>query len=96
MKERLITRTIVNSLVTVKVYDDSTDEISATVLDIQGKFSDDELKKRCENRLCGSSMKVLKIMNVDTSEKLYAMPESTFMLYAKEVPARNIKEEEED
>lgn len=96
MKERLITRTIVNSLVTVKVYDESTDEISTTILDIQGKFSDDELKKRCENRLGGSSMKVLKIMNVDTSEKLYAMPESTFMLYAKEVPARNIKEEEED
>ena len=95
MKERLITRTIVNSLVTVKVYDESTDEISTTTLDIQGKFSDDELKKRCENRLAGSSMKVLKIMNVDTTEKLYAMPESTFMLYAKEVPARNIKEEEE-
>ena len=96
MKERLITRTIVNSLVTVKVYDEITDEISTTTLDIQGKFADDELKKRCENRLSGSSMKVLKIMNVDTSEKLYAMPEATFMLYAKEIPARNIKEEEEE
>lgn len=96
MKERLITRTIVNSLVTVKVYDESIDEISTTVLDIQGKFLDEELKKRCENRLTGSSMKVLKIMKVDTTEKLYAMPESTFLLYAKEVPARNIKEEEEE
>lgn len=96
MKERLITRTIVNSIVTVKVYDESTDEISTTTLDIQGKFSDDELKKRCENRLAGSSMKVLKIMNVVTTEKLYAMPESTFMLYAKEVPSRNVKEEEEE
>ena len=65
-------------------------------LGVSRSATDDELKKRCENRLGGSSMKVLKIMNVDTSEKLYAMPESTFMLYAKEVPARNIKEEEED
>ena len=96
MKERLITRTIVNSLVTVKVYDETKDEISTTILDIQGKFADDELKKRCENRLNGSSLKVLKIMNVETTEKLYAMPESTFMLYAKEIPARNIKEEEEE
>ncbi|MBO7671975.1 hypothetical protein J6S88_01050 [bacterium] len=96
MKERMITRTIVNSAVSVKVYDETTDEITSTVLDIQGKFSDDELKKRCENRLSGSSFKVLKIMNVETTEKLYAMPESTFMLYAVEVPARNSKEEEEE
>lgn len=95
-KERMVTRTIVNSLVSVKVYDENTDEISTTILDIQGKFTDDELKKRCENRLGGSSLKVLKIMNVDTSEKLYAMPESTFMLYAVEVPPRTSKEEEED
>ena len=95
-KERMVTRTIVNSLVSVKVYDENIDEISTTVLDIQGKFTDDELKKRSENRLAGSSLKVLKIMSVDTSEKLYAMPESTFMLYATEVPARTSKEEEED
>ena len=94
-KERMITRTIINSLVSVKVYDVNTDEISTTVLDIQGKFTEDELKKRCENRLSGSSLKLLKIMSVDTSEKLYAMPESTFMIYAVEVPSRNIKEEEE-
>ena len=95
-KERMITRTIINSLVSVKVYDENTDEISTTILDIQGKFTDDELKKRCENRLAGSSYKVLKIISVDTTEKLYAMPESTFMLYAVEVPARTSKEEEED
>ena len=95
-KERMITRTITNSMVSVKVYDENTDEISTTILDIQGKFADDELKKRCENRLVGSSLKVLKVVSVDTTEKLYAMPESTFMLYAVEVPARISKEEEED
>ena len=94
-KERMITRTIFNSAVTVKVYNLDTDEISETVLNITGKFDDSELVKRCENRLCGSNLKVLKIVNVEYTEKLYGVSESAFMAIAVEIPPRNIKEEEE-
>lgn len=96
MKERMITRTIVNSVVSVKVYNYETDEISTTSLEIQGKFDNTELKKRCENRLIGSGLTVLKILSTEQTEKLYAMSESLFMTYAKEVPPRGNKEEEEE
>lgn len=96
MKERLITRTICNSSVIVKVYNEETDEVTSTRLDIQGKYSDIELKKRCENRLNGSGLTVLKIVDVKFTEKLYACTEAQFMAIAKEIPARTTKEEEED
>lgn len=96
-KERMITRTIINSEVTVKLYDNIADEVTTTVLEIQGKLTDmEELKKACQNRLNGANYTVLKIVDAKSTEKLYAMPEATFLLYAKEVPARNIKEEEEE
>lgn len=99
MKERMITRTIKNTSALVKVYDLDKDEITETWLDITGNVTtDDELMKACENRIKSGIMnyKLLKILEKRVSEKLYAMPENIFMLYAKEVPARNIKEEEED
>ena len=89
----MITRTIVNSSVTVKVYNVETDELTTTALDITGKFSDDELLKRCENRLNGSNLKVLKILNVETTEKLYGVSESAFMAIAVEIPPRTTREE---
>ena len=97
MKERMITRTIKNTSALVKVYALDTDEITETWLDITGNISsDDDLVKACENRLKGSNYKLLKIVDKLVTEKLYAMPENIFMLYAKEVPTKNIKEEEEE
>ena len=97
MKERMITRTIKNTSTLVKVYALDTDEITETWLDITGNVSsDDELVKACENRLKGSEYKLLKIVDKLVTEKLYAMPENIFMLYAKEIPIRNIKDEDED
>ena len=92
--ERMITRTIVTSSVTVKVYNDETDELTTTTLDITGKISNDELLKCCENRLNGSNLKVLKIMNVETTEKLYGVTEAAFMAIAVEIPPRTITKEE--
>ena len=96
MKERLITRTISNSEVTVKVYNTETDEISTTTLSITGKFTGEELVKRAENRLAGSGLKVLKVVDIQFTEKLYACTEAAFMAIAKEIPARSTKEEEEE
>ena len=95
MKERMITRTISNSEVTLKVYNLDTDEISTTTLSITGKFSNDELVKKCENRLTGSGLKVLKIVDIKFTEKLYACSESAFIAIAKEVPAREANKIEE-
>ena len=98
MKERMITRTIKNTAALVKVYDLDKDEITETWLDITGNISnDDELMKACENRIKSGIMnyKLLKILEKRVSEKLYAMPENIFMIYAKEIPAR-IKDEDED
>lgn len=99
MKERMITRTIKNTAALLKVYDLDTDEITETWLDITGNVAnDDDLLKACENRLKSGikNYKLLKIIDKLVTEKLYAMPENIFMLYAQEIPARNIKEEEEE
>lgn len=96
-KERMITRTIKNTSVWVKVYDTEKDEITDTWLDITGTIpSDTELLKACENRLSGSTYKVLKILDKITTEKLYGMPENIFMLYAVELEPRTAKEDEDE
>ena len=94
--ERMVTRTIKDNAVSLKVYNLDTDNIETCELHITGNFANDELVKRCENRLSGANVKVLKILDVATTEKLYAMPESTFLLYAVEIPPRQGKENEEE
>ena len=94
--ERMVTRTIKDNQVTVKIYNLDSDNVESCELHITGNYADDELLKRAEARLAGANVKVLKVLNVLTSEKLYAMPESTFLLYAKEIPPRTGKEEEEE
>ena len=97
MKERMITRTIKNTAAHVKVYDLDTDEITETWLDITVNVTnDDELMKACENRIKSGikNYKLLKIIDKLVTEKLYAIPENIFMLYATEIPSRNIKDED--
>ena len=95
-KERMITRTIKNTTVLVKVYDLEKDEITSTWLDITGNISnDDELTKACENRLKGSDYKLLKVVDKIVTEKLYGMSENLFMLYAVELEPRTKEETEE-
>ena len=94
--ERMVTRTIKDNAIALKVYNLDTDNIETCELHITGNFTGEELVKRCEARLSGANVKVLKIMNVITTEKLYAMPESTFLLYAVEIPPRQGKENEEE
>ena len=94
-KERMITRTIKNTSVMVKVYDLDNDEVSKTWLDITGNVSGDELEKACENRLKGSTYKLLKILDTVTTEKLYGMSESLFMSYAVELEPRT-KDDSQD
>lgn len=94
--ERMVTRTIKDNQVTVKLYNLDTDNVETCELHITGNYADDELLKRAEARLAGANVKVLKVLNVLTSEKLYAMPESTFLLYAKEIPPRTGKDEDEE
>ena len=96
-KERMITRTIKNTNVNVKVYDLEKDEITSTWLDITGNVgNDEELFKACENRLKGSDYKLLKIVDKFVTEKLYGMSESLFMLYAVELEPRTKEENEEN
>lgn len=92
----MITRTIKNTSVLVKVYDLDRDEITSTWLDITGNISnDDELVKACENRLKGSDYKLLKVVDKIVTEKLYGMSENQFMLYAVELEPRTKEESEE-
>ena len=94
--ERMVTRAIKDNQVTVKLYNLDSDDVETCELHITGNYADDELLKRAEARLAGANVKVLKVLNVLTSEKLYAMPESTFLLYAKEIPPRTGKDEDEE
>ena len=90
--ERMVTRTITNNKLDVKVYDFENDEIKNIVLEITGNYDVIEMDKACEKRLSGSTYKFLKVKSCDGMEKLYAMPETTFLLYAKEVEPRKSKE----
>ena len=87
-KERIITRTIESNIFEVMVCDtetaeDKTIEIRTSVLPASTN-PERYLKKHYDT----DTLKICAVISHRTESKLYGMPESLFMQYAKVMPSR--------
>ena len=91
IREKVMTRTV--TTLSVKVMGINADDMTETrVIEIPEIEAKKVLAYLVENS--DDSFIPAKVLSIDTVERLYAMPESVFIKYAKEIPARNIKKEE--
>ena len=84
-----ITRTYFNTVVTVKLFDNNTDEIVMRTATIDGKIALNEVKKTLEKANAFPYGTILKISAVFYDEALYSMSEADFMKHGKAVDERS-------
>lgn len=88
-RERMITRTITETTASVMYVNVATASVDYCDYKLAGEFTDNEailkyLKKHYED----DNIKIVNIVNVDTVDKLYGMPEAEFIALAKVLPPR--------
>ena len=89
-RERMVTRTISFTEVTVISMNIETVTPQNEVIRIAGVFDNDKtLLKKLKNRYETDLYKIVAITDTKVIEKLYGMSEEDFIEYAKELPARN-------
>lgn len=84
-----ITRTYFNTVVSVKLFDNGTDEIITRTATIDGKIALNDVKKVLEKSGVFSYATILKITNVSYDEALYSMSEADFMKHGKAYDERS-------
>lgn len=94
-REKMVTRTITETIASVMYVNISTASVDYADYRLAGTFDSNEaimkkLKKYYENE----EIKLVNIVNVDTVENLYGMPEAEFMKLAKVLPPRTQSENE--
>ena len=77
-----ITRTIISTKVTVLTVDCETAELGNETIIIPGKADEKTALKFSKNELETDNIKVVKVVKIDTDQKLYAMDEATFIAHA--------------
>lgn len=83
----MITRTIKSTTASVYVYDDSYG-MGKDALSLSGEYTDkDEVLKLLRKKYERPDYKICAVDNLQYTEKLYGMPEETFMLYAEPIDA---------
>lgn len=89
-RERMVTRTISFTEVTVISMNIETVTPNHEVIRIAGVFDNDKtLLKKLKNRYETDLYKIVAITDTKVIEKLYGMSEEDFIEYAKELPPRN-------
>lgn len=88
---RMVTRTIISTVVRVKVADDITDTIDTRTVEIPLELkSNDEAKKACVKFFKEhANLTVLSAKIDGTSSLIYGMTESDFIKLAKVLPTRS-------
>lgn len=85
-----ITRTFFTTTITAKVFDNDNDEITPYTATIPGKIPVNECKKALEKEPGFTRVfTILKVIEVSYDEKLYSMPESTFVVLGKVADERS-------
>lgn len=88
MRERMITRTIkVTSGVMMKV-NNNTGETVNEKFELGGEFTVKECIKILRKKHETNDTSIGCVTGVEVTEKLYAMPETDFVKYARIIPAR--------
>lgn len=83
---RMITRTIMYTEATARVYDITNNEIQTVKYKLSGRFSADEALKVITKK--HKEVRPLKVEEVVFNEELYGMPEEKFLELAEILPAR--------
>lgn len=95
MKERMITRTISITTVSVKCYNRETKDFEEITKTFTGKFNTDD---EFEIFAAFDTMKyrAVEVLSVKVNQAKYALPERLFIQYGKCVTDEEAKEFEED
>ena len=92
-REKMITRTIEGINVEIMGIDTTNNVVSNASYHFTGTFkNDDEIIERAKADTIDTFIPV-KVISTMKTEKLYGMPESVFMQYAKELPPRKVYEQ---
>lgn len=93
---KMVTRTILSTEVKALSANLETKELEETYYIIPGKLTNkDKAMKILRNQYTTSSRIPTAVLELTTCEKLYGMPEETFIEHAKELPPRASKKEVE-
>ena len=89
MRERMVTRTINATVVTVLCMDIVNASATTKEIEISGTYKNDsDLLKVLKKKYDTTNFVVVAIQKTETKEKLYGMTETDFMKYAKEMDSR--------
>ena len=90
---KMVTRTVKAYVVSAKVFDEETEDIKSTTLFVEYHkgMTDKDIAKAASKE---NGVQVLKVISAEVSEVLYGMTEETFLKYAKVLPPRTLKGEE--
>ena len=101
-KEKLITRTIISSVVNYKFFDMDENIVKDDEIILAGKMTDKEIENEIKDmfeddfRFGKEHRKYIMINSVQYVEKLYGVTESAFLEIAKELPPRKANETQEE
>ena len=90
---KMVTRTVKAYVVNAKVFDEETEDIKSTTLFVEYHkgMTDKDIAKAAAKE---NGVQVLKVISAEVSEVLYGMSEETFLKYAKVLPPRSVKGDE--
>lgn len=94
-REKMVTRTITETIASVMYVNISTASVDYADYRLAGTFDSNEaIMKKLKKDYETEEIKLVNIVNVDTVENLYGMPEAEFMKLAKVLPPRTQSENE--
>lgn len=94
-REKMVTRTITETIASVMYVNVTTASVDYADYRLAGTFDSNEaIMKKLKKDYETEEVKLVNIVNVDTVENLYGMPEAEFMKLAKVLPPRAQSENE--
>ena len=82
-RKRMVTRTIVSTIATVKCADLAGDTVTKEVINLSGTYKNHEaVLKQARKLMDSESQKVLKVLDTIEETRMYGMSEEEFMANA--------------
>lgn len=87
-RERLITRTIIQSDVTAMVVDVTESKVGNKVYTLGGQYTPDTALKKLKKLYEDDTLKFVSVISIDEKELLLGMTEDDFIRYSTVLPKR--------
>lgn len=94
-RQRMITRTIEQSIAQVMTVDITTSEVSVRQYIIGGSYTSDVLLSKLKNLFETDTLKLVHVKDVKVEEVLLGMTEEDFMRHAIVLPPRTSNKEQD-